>query len=102
MPVYTLSSLSDLRRPNLCVIDFYASWCQPCQNFKPHFDRFSDEYPNVIFYQVNVEEEAMEGIVKQFEITAMPTFIFVKNGSIVARVMGANAHEFRAALLSNM
>jgi thioredoxin 1 len=100
MPVHDLNSFEDLRGPNLCIIDFYATWCQPCHSFKPFYNLMSETHKHSKFFQVDVDNENLEEIVKYFEISAMPTFIFVRNGNVVAKVMGADQQQFQATLYS--
>lgn len=70
------------------IIDFYANWCGPCKRIAPFFQKMSHEYPTVNFIKVNVDEA--EKIAEYFSITAMPTFIGIKNKAVVKVLTGAN------------
>uniref|UniRef100_A0A1I7XTH4 Thioredoxin domain-containing protein n=1 Tax=Heterorhabditis bacteriophora TaxID=37862 RepID=A0A1I7XTH4_HETBA len=63
----------------LIIIDFYATWCGPCKIMGPKFSKMSNEFPNVVFIKVDVDES--EDIVSRFAINVMPTFIFMRNGA---------------------
>ncbi|GAU99858.1 hypothetical protein RvY_10798 [Ramazzottius varieornatus] len=73
----------------LVVIDFHATWCGPCRQIGPKFEEFSSKYADVIFLKVDVDEA--EDIPSEYEISVMPTFIFIKNGKPVETFSGANA-----------
>nr|AEW43599.1 thioredoxin [Epinephelus coioides] len=74
----------------LVVVDFTASWCGPCKQIGPHFDELSNkaENKNVIFLKVDVDEA--QEVAAKWDVRAMPTFIFIKNGQKVRDIIGAD------------
>lgn len=72
----------------LVVVDFTATWCNPCQRIAPVFEQLSVKYPNAVFLKVDVdkcaETAAMEGV------SAMPTFIFYRNHAKLGLCQGAD------------
>lgn len=70
------------------ILDFYAPWCGPCKRIAPFFQKTSLEYPSVEFIKVNVDEA--EKIAEYFSITAMPTFIGIKNKEVIKFLSGAS------------
>ena len=75
----------------LVVIDFFATWCGPCKMISPKIEAMAGEMSNVVFLKVDVDEA--EDVAQEYNISAMPTFIFLKNGQKVADLMGANADK---------
>lgn len=74
------------------VVDFYASWCGPCRQMAPHFDALSVEMAATHkLVKVNVDNERELAI--KLGITSMPTLLFFKNGSIVAKEVGGMGKE---------
>lgn len=73
----------------LVVIDFSATWCGPCKMIAPIFKELSEEFENVIFLKIDVDEN--QDTAMKYEVNAMPTFIFIKKGEVIDKVMGANA-----------
>lgn len=67
-----------LEQSNLSVIDFWATWCGPCQMLAPVVDEVSKEFEDVNFYKVNVDEEP--DLTMQFGIKSIPTLAFIKDG----------------------
>ncbi|KAK9496042.1 PITH domain-containing protein [Lipomyces doorenjongii] len=80
----------------LAVVDFNATWCAPCKTIAPHFEKFPEKYPNVGFASVDIDQH--KDIAGEFEITAVPTFLFLNRGREVARVRGANLPELEKTL----
>jgi len=67
---------------NLVIVDFYATWCGPCKMISPELEKMaSSEFTDVMFLKVDVDEN--EDIAAEYNVTAMPTFIFFKNGNQV-------------------
>lgn len=72
----------------LVVIDFSATWCGPCKMIAPLFKELSEDNPNVVFLKVDVDENP--DTAAKYGVSAMPTFVFIKKGEVVDRLMGAN------------
>ncbi|KAM0846226.1 hypothetical protein ACQ4PT_055806 [Festuca glaucescens] len=80
----------------LVVIDFTASWCPPCRVIAPVFADLAKKFPHVAFLKVDVDE--LKPIAEQFSVEAMPTFLFMKEGDVKDRVVGAAKDELTAKL----
>mmetsp|Transcript_10480 Transcript_10480/g.22204 ORF Transcript_10480/g.22204 Transcript_10480/m.22204 type:complete len:183 (-) Transcript_10480:242-790(-) len=77
----------------LVIIDFSATWCGPCKMIAPLFKELSDANPNAVFLKVDVDENP--DTAAKYSVSAMPTFIFIKKGEVVDRLMGANPDVLR-------
>ena len=95
--VYQCTDLADLNSKieeagdKLVVIDFFATWCGPCKMIAPKIEEMEKSMPNVVFLKVDVddnEEAAME-----FNVTAMPTFVFMKKKQKVSELYNCLAHN---------
>lgn len=80
------------------VLDFTASWCGPCKSIAPHFENLAKEeaYKHISFYKVDVNES--EELCKEYKVSAMPTFIFLKNKKQIDVVTGANLNKLKEKL----
>ena len=69
------------------VIDMFASWCGPCQLMAPIFDELAKELASKYkLVKVNIEEERPLAV--KFGVSSIPTFVFVKDGKVVAKETG--------------
>jgi thioredoxin len=80
----------------LVVVDFSAVWCGPCKVIGPIFAQLSEQYPNVVFLKVDVDE--MQQTAQQCGISAMPTFQFFHRGIKIDEFKGANPSALQQAL----
>jgi len=74
--------------PKLVVVDYTASWCGPCKRIAPFFEELSTKYPRAVFLKVDVDE--CQDIASSQGVSAMPTFIFLRNKTKVDRLQGAD------------
>ncbi|XP_047175491.1 thioredoxin H-type 2-like [Vigna umbellata] len=80
----------------LIVVDFTASWCGPCRFIAPILVEIAKRLPHVTFLKVDVDE--LESVSKEWEIEAMPTFLFLKEGKLVDKVVGAKKEELQMTI----
>lgn len=72
----------------LVVVDFWATWCGPCQRLAPIVEQLAEEYEGrAIIGKYNVDEG--EELVAQYGIRNIPVLLFIKNGEMVHKMVGA-------------
>lgn len=86
--VKIISDLPEIPQKGSVVIDFFATWCGPCKKIAPAFEKLAEVYPSITFLKVDVDESAE--LAEHYEVQAMPTFLFLKDGIIVKRIEGAD------------
>uniref|UniRef100_A0A1B0D6K2 Uncharacterized protein n=1 Tax=Phlebotomus papatasi TaxID=29031 RepID=A0A1B0D6K2_PHLPP len=80
-----LESAGDL----LVVVDFFAQWCGPCKMIAPKLEELATQYTDkAVVLKVDVDE--CEELAMRYNISSMPTFVFIKNKQVVETFSGAN------------
>lgn len=87
----TASNIEEtLKSDQLVVLDFWAGWCGPCKMISPIIDELAEDYRGkVIFGKVDTEEEDNDDIVSDYGIRNLPTVLFIKEGEVVDKLVGA-------------
>jgi thioredoxin 1 len=84
----------------LLVVDCWASWCGPCRQMGPIFDKVAEEQARkAAFGKLDCDKNP--DLVKQFKILAIPTLLFFKNGEVEDSIVGlVSKDEIEAKLRS--
>ena len=69
------------------LLDFWASWCNPCRMLSPIIDQIADEHPEIKVGKINVDEQPE--LAARFGIASIPTLVVMKNGKVVSKAQGA-------------
>ncbi len=70
------------------IVDFWAVWCGPCRMVGPIVEEIGNEYEGkVVVGKVDVDNNP--GTASKFGIRNIPTLLYIKNGEIVDKVVGA-------------
>ncbi|KAA0034376.1 hypothetical protein IC582_023105 [Cucumis melo] len=77
----------------LMVIDFAAAWCGPCRHMEPIIKEFAARFKDVEFVKIDVDE--LMDIAYEYGVEAMPTFILIKNGKVIDKVVGDRREELQ-------
>ena len=77
-----------IRSDKLAVIDFSAEWCGPCRMVSPIIHELASEYEGRAFFgEINVDENP--AVTARYKVRNIPTVLFIKNGDIVDKQVGA-------------
>lgn len=79
------------------LVDFWASWCGPCQALAPTIDEIAQEQTAFKVGKVNVDEQPE--LARQFRVMSIPTLMVFKNGDLVRREVGGRSKEDILALM---
>ncbi|XP_012272610.1 thioredoxin-2 isoform X2 [Orussus abietinus] len=103
--VYAIKDEADLQEKlkeagnKLVVIDFYATWCGPCKMIAPKLETLSEEMDDIVILKVDVDQ--CEALVSDYDVTSMPTFVFIKNGEKLESFSGANYEKLKELILKH-
>ncbi len=77
-------------------------WCGPCVRIAPKIDDWStgDFKDTVIFLKCDVDEA--EAVSQQYDVEAMPTFVFFRDGKEITRVVGGDPEKLKAEIESKL
>ncbi|BGP57531.1 hypothetical protein JCM8202_002251 [Rhodotorula sphaerocarpa] len=70
------------------IVDAYATWCGPCKAIAPVYDQLSDQVGWVSFVRFDVDK--CPNIAAKYKVSAMPTFLAIRNGQLVDTLKGAD------------
>lgn len=80
------------------LVDFWATWCGPCQMIAPTIDELATEFAGKVKVgKVDVDQNA--GLASQFNVQSIPTVLLFKDGRVVQQMIGAkHKRDYVAAI----
>lgn len=77
-----------LQTDKVVMVDFWAEWCGPCKLIGPSVEELSQQYADTaVIGKLNVDHNPQTSF--KFKVRNIPTVLFIKNGEIVAKQVGA-------------
>ena len=75
-----------MQSEQLCVVDFWASWCAPCKMIGQELQQVQERLPQVKFCKINVDEQM--DLAVAHGVQSIPMLLIVKDGKILKELIG--------------
>jgi len=83
------------------LIEFWGSWCPPCQKMKDVISTLEKKYNGQIkIAKINIDKNP--GIATKYDIKGVPTYIVFQNGKIIHRDVGAKSERQLEAMIKKV
>ena len=93
---------SKVKKEDISILQFSASWCGPCKVLKPIMEKLSDEFKNKAnFYYADIDEKAINSA-SAAAVRGVPTIVVYKKGVEVARKVGGLPEQQMRDFLKNL
>ena len=73
------------------LVDFWATWCGPCQMLLPVIEELSNEVTDAKICKINVDEES--SLAEKYGVMSIPTLVVVKDGRTVSTSVGVQPKD---------
>ncbi len=81
-----------LGREGLTVVDFWSQTCIPCKQLSRVLEQLSEEIPETVLIG-KVDSEATPGLMERYNVRAVPSLLFFKDGALVETRTGVDRKQ---------
>ena len=86
MKIINKEEFNEVIKEGYTLVDFFADWCGPCKMLGPVLEQVDEEYPDVTFVKVNVDDN-ME-LAEKYGIMSIPAVYLFRNGEVLNKMIG--------------
>ena len=77
-----------VNQDKIAVIDLWAAWCGPCKMIGPHIEAMAEEFEGkAVIGKVDIDSHP--SIAQKYAVMNIPTVLYLKNGEMIDKVIGA-------------
>ena len=88
----TPENIDEKLKDKNAIVDFYATWCPPCKILAKNLIKFDKVKPSdVVIYKVDIDQ--YRELATRYNIRALPTLVYIKNGTVVKKEVGIKDEE---------
>lgn len=73
------------------LVDFWATWCNPCRMLAPIIHEIAEEHPEIKVAKIDVDEQPE--LAAQFQVMSIPTLFIFKDGQVVNSAAGVRPKQ---------
>ena len=90
-----------VNQDKIAVLDLWAEWCGPCRMIGPHIAEMAEEFDGkAVIGKVDIDSNP--AIAQRYSVMNIPTVLYLKNGEIVDKVIGAVPKKKLVAALEKL
>ena len=75
------------------LIDFWATWCGPCQKLTPELEKLAADCPDLVIGKISVEDAENVQLAASLGVNAIPALFFYRNGKLEKQLTGYMTKE---------
>ena len=92
--IYSTQEFKDLSNKNaLFFVDFYATWCSPCNLMELPYMELAKNNAGYMFVKCNVDNSNFAPLLEKLGVLSLPTFLVFKNGEKAGEIQGAQIEK---------
>lgn len=82
------------------LVDYWATWCSPCKQLIPRLEKLENDYPNVTFVKVDVDEN--QDYALELGIRGVPTVMIFDGEELLERSTGVQPDSTYKTVLEKL